>query len=71
MSRRSADDRRFKDYPHVYTGPTSKFRARNGAELWNGERCRIVGRRAGGLRIRTAKGGEWIVGKKQVAKAAP
>lgn len=45
---------------HTYTGPSTIF------GLKRGERCVIDGKRAGGLRIRTAGGRHFVVGRQQV-----
>lgn len=45
---------------HIYTGPTT---------LWGLERgslCRIVGRRAGGIRIQALDGRCWLVGPGEI-----
>lgn len=63
----TAPDPSVRDYPHRYTGtPSSIHRAKRA--LKHGEACRIIGRRAGGLRIRTTDGLDWIVGTRDVEK---
>jgi hypothetical protein len=56
-----------RDWPHRYTGrPSTIHHARR--PLVVGEACRIIGRRAGGLRIKTTDGNEWIVGPRDVER---
>lgn len=69
MSRKSASPIDRKAWPHVYVGTPSAIHLRRGGRLLvKGEACRIYGRRAGGLRIRTADGREWIVGPRDAVK---
>jgi hypothetical protein len=61
------DEPSVRDYPHKFTGkPSTIHRARRALVV--GEACKITGRRAGGLRIRTADGLEWIVGSNAVER---
>lgn len=48
---------------HVYTGPTNKY------GLFNGDKCWIVGKRAGGVVIKTERDGvPRVIGKQQLQK---
>lgn len=55
-------------YPLVYTGPTSKLRARRGAELRTGVRCRKAGKggAVGGVWIETEDGQRWLTNQRHL-----
>jgi hypothetical protein len=63
VSRRPAVDR--EQWPHEYTGPDTRW------GLARGTPCRIVGHRAGGVRIKRASDGRtFVVGGTEVKRAA-
>jgi hypothetical protein len=47
---------------HIYAGPTTVW------GLEHGSLCRIVGRRAGGIRIQTVNGRCWLIGPGEIER---
>lgn len=62
MGKREDAERDLRDWPHVYTGPTTRW------GLAEGSICKIVGSRAGGKTIRRKDGKHFTVGAGQVSK---
>lgn len=58
-----------KDWPHRYIGTPSRIhRHAGGLVLTKGAACKITGRKAGGVMIKTPDGGQWLVGPRDTEK---